>query len=367
MADSLNANSLNNEDITPTFSIVMPVYNVEKYVSWAIESVLAQSYDNFELIIVNDCSPDDSLSICEKYAEKDKRIHIISLSQNGGLSNTRNVGMKAIRGEYVLFLDSDDWWEANLLETVSGVIKSNHPEMVFFGYADEWYSLDDKHLATQPRIPNKVEIQGSKRDILLESIILQQQSNDMYSWSSNKAISIKYLEKENLFFKRIPLSEDKEFMGRLWNQLTSVTVISEILLHYRRKQTGSLRSKYQPRFYEIHKKIWDYRFGQLKKANLLDEATNLLSTQFLQIVYLAIQMMCYPQSNKHLQAKISFIEEVEKDSYWQEICRQHIDASITFKIMNFLLVNKINFGVLLLGYIIYFVKMHCFWLWRHLR
>ena len=367
MADFLNANSLNNEDITPTFSIVMPVYNVEKYVSWAIESVLAQSFDNFELIIVNDCSPDDSLSICENYAEKDKRIHIISLSQNGGLSNARNVGIKAMSGEYALFLDSDDWWEANLLETVSEVIKSNHPEMVFFGYADEWYSLDDKHLATHPRIRNKVKIQGSKRDILLESIILQQQSNDMYSWSSNKAISTEYIKKERLFFESIPLSEDKEFMGRLWNHLTSVTVLSEILLHYRRKQTGSLRSKYQPRFYEIHKKIWDYRFNQLKKANLLAEARVLLSIQFLQFVYLTIQMMCYPQSNQNLKDQMSFVNSVNKDAYWQEIKDRGINASITFKIMNFLLVNKINVAVLILGHMIYFIRTHCFWLWRHLR
>lgn len=197
MADSLNANSLNNEDITPTFSIVMPVYNVEKYVSWAIESVLAQSFDNFELIIVNDCSPDDSLSICEKYAEKDKRIHIISLSQNGGLSNARNVGMKAMRGEYALFLDSDDWWEANLLESVSGVIKSNHPEMVFFGYVDEWYSLDDKHLSSQLRVPDNRAVQGSNKEVLRESITLQQQNNDMYSWSSNKAISTEYIKKDS--------------------------------------------------------------------------------------------------------------------------------------------------------------------------
>lgn len=367
MADSLNANSLNNEDITPTFSIVMPVYNVEKYVSWAIESVLAQSFDNFELIIVNDCSPDDSLSICEKYAEKDKRIHIISLSQNGGLSNARNVGMKAMRGEYALFLDSDDWWEANLLESVSGVIKSNHPEMVFFGYVDEWYSLDDKHLSSQLRVPDNRAVQGSNKEVLRESITLQQQNNDMYSWSSNKAISTEYIKKERLFFESIPLSEDKEFMGRLWNNLNSITVISKVLLHYRRKKSGSLRSKYQPRFYEIHKKIWDYRFEQLKKANLLDEATNLLSTHFLQFVYLTIQMMCYPQSNKNITDQMSFIKRVNEDISWKKIRCVSLDASITFRIMNFLLVNKINIGVLLLGHMIYFIKMHCFWLWRKLR
>lgn len=368
MADSLNEKLSKIDKNKPVFSIIMPVYNVEKYVSQTIESVLSQSYRNFELIIVNDCSQDNSLSICESYAEKDKRIRIISLSQNGGASNARNAGMRSMRGDYVLFLDSDDWWELNLLETISRVAEKTHPEMVFFGYADEWYSLEDKHLSTQLRVPHDAEVHGSNQAALQVSVILQRQSNDMYAWPCNKAISTSYMKKEDLCFMELPLSEDKEFMGRLWDGMTSVVVISELLSHYRRRRTGSLRSKYhQTRFYEIHKEIWDYRFDQLKRAHLLDEAAILLNTQFLQFVYLTIQMMCYPQSDQHLSEQMAFIKNVNKDVYWQEIRRKNLDASLTFKIMNFLLVNKINIGVLLLGHAIYFIKMHCFWLWRHLR
>lgn len=367
MADSLNENSLKTNRTNPAFSIIMPVYNVEKYVSQAIESVLSQSYRDFELIIVNDCSPDNSLSICESYAEKDKRIRIISLSQNGGLSNARNVGMRSMRGDYVLFLDSDDWWEPNLLATVSQVVEKTHPEMVFFGYAHEWYSLEDKHLSTQRCVPHSLEIHGSNDDALRESIVLQMQSEDMFTWSSNKAIGTEFIKRKNLHFSKIPLSEDAELMGRLWSYLTSVVVISDVLLHYRRKQVGSLRSKYQPRFYEIHKGIWDYRFNQLKKSNLLDKAIIMLNNQFLKIVFLTVQMMCYPQSNQHLSEQMRFIRNVYRDMHWQEIRSKNLNTSLTFKIMNFMLVNKISIGVLLLGHVIYFIKMHCFWLWRYLR
>lgn len=114
------------------FSVIMPVYNVEKYVSQAIESVLHQEFIDFELIIVNDCSPDGSLAICKKYAEKDHRITIISLDKNGGLSNARNVGMSAMRGRYVLFLDSDDWWDEDLLQSVADVIESGWNQISFF-------------------------------------------------------------------------------------------------------------------------------------------------------------------------------------------------------------------------------------------
>ena len=74
-----------------------------------------------------------------------------------------------------------------------------------------------------------------------------------------------------------------------------------------------------------------------------------------------------PYKNKTILEQMTFIKNVNKDMYWQEIKSNSLDASLTFKIMNFLLVNKMNIGVLLLGHAIYFIKMHCFWLWRYLR
>ena len=148
------------------FSVIMPVYNVEKYVSQAIESVLHQEFIDFELIIVNDCSPDGSLAICKKYAEKDHRITIISLDKNGGLSNARNVGMSAMRGRYVLFLDSDDWWDEDLLQSVADVIEQDEPDIVFFGYRDEWFSMDDRQLQTVHKIPKAISIKNETTNLL---------------------------------------------------------------------------------------------------------------------------------------------------------------------------------------------------------
>lgn len=97
------------------FSIVIPLYNKEKSISRAVNSVLAQSYKDFELIIVNDGSSDNSLAVVENI--KDRRIKIISKT-NGGVSNARNVGIDAALCEWILFLDGDDYWKANHLETI---------------------------------------------------------------------------------------------------------------------------------------------------------------------------------------------------------------------------------------------------------
>ena len=91
------------------FSIIVPVYNSEKYLSQCIESVLSQSYSNFELILVDDSSTDSSFEICQLFANKDARINVIH-KENGGTSSARNVGLNNAKGDYILFMDNDDYW-----------------------------------------------------------------------------------------------------------------------------------------------------------------------------------------------------------------------------------------------------------------
>ncbi len=113
------------------FSIIIPVYNVEPYLRECLDSVLNQTFGDWEAICVNDGSTDGSASILEEYAEKDSRFKIIS-QPNGGLSAARNTGLKAAEGEYVLFLDSDDWLEPQALEVVSKSL-SNEDMLCFSG------------------------------------------------------------------------------------------------------------------------------------------------------------------------------------------------------------------------------------------
>lgn len=94
----------------------MPNYNGHRYVEQAIDSVLAQSYTNFELIIVDDCSVDDSLQCIQRKAQNDNRIRVIALKQNAGVANARNAGIQAAKGEYVALLDNDDLWTEDKLE-----------------------------------------------------------------------------------------------------------------------------------------------------------------------------------------------------------------------------------------------------------
>lgn len=117
----------------PKFSIIVPVYQVEQYLDKCVESIWKQSCGDFEVILVDDGSRDKSGEMCDGYAKKDSRFHVIH-KENGGLSDARNVGLEAARGEYIYFLDSDDYMDERLLEKTLCALKDTQADMVAFGY-----------------------------------------------------------------------------------------------------------------------------------------------------------------------------------------------------------------------------------------
>lgn len=116
-------------------SVIIPVYNVEEYLAKCLDSILGQTYQNLEVILVNDGSKDGSGSICDAYAQKDSRIRVIH-KENGGLSSARNAGMDAATGEYITFVDSDDWLEADGYEHLMDLMERYQVKLVCGGNYD---------------------------------------------------------------------------------------------------------------------------------------------------------------------------------------------------------------------------------------
>ena len=113
-----------NELIT----VVLPIYNVEKYLEYCIESVLKQTYKNIEIILVDDGSPDNCARICDEYEKKDARVKAIH-KKNGGLSDARNEGLRNEKVRYICFIDSDDFIKENYIEILYNLIKKNNADM----------------------------------------------------------------------------------------------------------------------------------------------------------------------------------------------------------------------------------------------
>lgn len=115
-------------------SVIVPVYNVEKYLDRCLKSIVTQSLKDIEIIIVNDCSPDNSLKIIKKYMEIDRRIILIDKIKNEGLTSARNSGLEIAQGEYILHIDSDDWIEQDYLKDMYELAIKYDADMVISDY-----------------------------------------------------------------------------------------------------------------------------------------------------------------------------------------------------------------------------------------
>ena len=124
-------------DKQPLISVIVPVYNVEQYLSKCVESILGQTYTNLEIILVDDGSPDNCGKMCDEYAAKDKRVKVIH-KENGGLVSARNAGYDIMSGDWHMYVDSDDWIDANMCEKlVKALVKCPDVDMLYCKYVQE--------------------------------------------------------------------------------------------------------------------------------------------------------------------------------------------------------------------------------------
>lgn len=219
------------------FSIVIPVYNVEAYLRDCLESVLHQSFSDWEAICVNDGSTDGSAAILEEYATKEPRIKIIT-QVNGGLSSARNTGLKAAIGDYVLFLDSDDWLENNALEVLAD--KVGDEDMVCFSGRRYFESEGNYH--ESDRLTESVYWSGmeyynknalQRRDFAFVCVVLR-----IYKRS--------FIEKNHLRFKEGIYHEDNLFTPIACYYAHGVRVIGDCLYDYR-VRSESITTTYNPK------------------------------------------------------------------------------------------------------------------------
>lgn len=131
-------------------SVIIPVYNVEEYLAKCVDSILNQTYRNLEVILVNDGSKDGSGSICDDFVQKDSRVRVIH-KENGGLSSARNAGMDAAKGEYISFIDSDDWIETDSYEHLLGLMEKYQVKLVCGGNWDVDGATGEKTLGICPK------------------------------------------------------------------------------------------------------------------------------------------------------------------------------------------------------------------------
>lgn len=260
----------------PLISVVIPVYNVEKYLRQCLDSVVNQTYSNLEIILVNDGSKDGSLNICKRYAEKDSRIIILDQA-NQGLSGARNSGIDIAKGKYISFLDSDDWIELNAFEKAGSVAEAKELDLVFWQFVKEF---DNKSVQYQGLFNEYTYFDSENLKQLHRRIagpLGQEMKNpqliDSFVSAWGKLFLLSKIRDNKLQFvdTKIIGSEDIFFSFQYFGKIESAYYLHEYLLHYRKDNPTSLTKSHGSTLFPRYCNLFQYLTREIESNNYDEE------------------------------------------------------------------------------------------------
>lgn len=229
-------------------SIIMPMYNVEKYIEKAIQSVLSQTYNNFELLIINDGTKDNSVAIAEKFLS-DKRIKIYH-KENGGLSDARNFGLDRANGVYVYFMDSDDYIEPILLEKAVNEIENSNADILIFGYYLDNENANGNLLNSERIVTETKYFEKNKNNLFINDTTMGLLG---YAW--NKLYKLEFLNNNNLRFEKgVSLVEDILFNSLAYKFSNKILIINVPLYHYANRPVQTLIKTFHKNSFDLYLK-----------------------------------------------------------------------------------------------------------------
>lgn len=234
----------------PYFSIIIPVFNAETYIKNAIENILSQTEEDWELIIVNDASKDMTKSICDYYANLDSRIQVINLPENGGVANARNIGLSKAKGTYLGWVDVDDYIEIDLLSNAKKILSSYHPQLLKFSAVEEYYS-DSNNIVWS----KKLQLKDKYIDVVdnLRMSVIAMEEIPLFGYVWNGFYSRKYVIENNIRFNTAyTVNEDFAFNIEVAKNLKTMYSSSFIGYHYAKRINNSLSTSYQRDYYSLH-------------------------------------------------------------------------------------------------------------------
>ena len=306
----------------PKVSIIIPVYNVEKYIDRCMKSVLEQSLSDIEIILINDGSTDNCPTICDNYAKKDSRIKVIH-KENQGLGFARNSGLDIATGKYIAFLDSDDYVDTNTYKRVYEELERAQAQMCIFSYIDKKDSGEE--------IKQIIPIGNTtltKKDIVSVGLLGMIGSepeyfNDTYIGMSvwKCVYSREVIEEHKIRFKSEKefISEDIIFQMLIMPYINRIITLEDTLYYYcENAGSMSLTKKYSEDKFERYKTLYLKELDMLAALNIKDEGQIRATRMFLGNIRVCIKQIANNQSLDKRRKK-DLISEICEDKIVNEI------------------------------------------------
>lgn len=260
----------------PAISVIVPVYKSERYLSKCIESILKQTFQAFELILVDDGSPDSSPIICDEYAQKDSRIKVIHKS-NGGVSSARNEGIIVAKGEYITFVDSDDYIDIGFLNYAYKKVKEYSADLFVSGIQMENWG--------ESKI-DKINIYKISEEKCYKPVELLESWGQSFPPICMCGPWCKLYRNETLtthsilFDEALDCGEDTYFNLGVLSKIERIYFSEKIFYHYRREGTDSLFSRFHRNTYELHSKVYSRQKQLMEELQCSKHAMRRFKNQY---------------------------------------------------------------------------------------
>lgn len=321
----------------PKISIIVPVYNAEKTLAKCVNSIINQSYNNIEIILINDGSRDSSLEVIKTLYANDHRIKYIN-QQNSGVSNARNNGLKKAVGDYVVFVDSDDYIGENFIENYIKLLDRNPNALIYQSFTSEYLDRNKKEV-----LPDKIY----QDDGILDAIMLLEEKRCL-GGACNKIFRMNIIKNYNIFFNEsFSYGEDKIFTLDYLKHISTIVLSSHTDYYYNRKHNGSLSQKYHKSSELLHFCELEYVGFRNLQHNVVkpefDKMINARYSSFLKYVLLSMyrkEDIANQSDRVHLAAKISTFDK-------HNLRDKNFETEVP-KIINYLFESDLGMKVLML-------------------
>lgn len=300
------------------FSVIMPVYGVEPYLQKAVESVLAQTEKSYEIVLVDDASPDNCPAMCDRLAAEHENIRAVHHETNRGLSAARNTGLQYAAGEYVTFMDPDDSIDPDLLEKVKASLKENPADCVVFGMKEDYCNAAGETVKTFEIVYGSEERFSTADELRPAVIRLEEKTFYGYAW--NKFYKLRHIREEGLLFETVTLIEDILFNIAFFDHITALNILNIAPYHYMKRTSGSLTGKFVKDYYELHKRRISALLEQQKAWGLADdEVKRTLANLYARYIFSALQRNCDKRAGMNGKARRAFLRAVFADGLFAEL------------------------------------------------
>ncbi len=285
----------------PFLSVIMPVYNGEQYVKQAVESVLAQTFTDLEVICVNDASADNSLSVLLDLQKSDARVKVIDSKENVGAGGARNLGLDVAVGTYVTFVDADDTIEPDLYERAVAVAGSSDADEIVWGLVEEHYDADGQLVRTVPIVPAS-QVVTEPLEITAAVLQLEEKTLFGYQWNSFYRNSI--LQEHGIRFEEALFYEDYFFNLAFARRMRSLATMDFVGYHYFKRVNASITHQFTKDYFDLSYRRVDEMVTFLQQRGYTKPCVyTVLGNRLLRYTLSALQRNCDPRSKMDYKAR----------------------------------------------------------------